>query len=765
MGKINFGQLELDIDEYRNFLLGGKRGGYVYPTRSERVYVATELPPFFEMARIELEKLLSQIRPIGEPVVISDREQILHEFHLVSHGKTGTNKDGLLTGWSGDMPCPTYTKEKKEKKEVELGGIELAMAQAGIMPEDDESRKVIEQLGVRRIDLKSYYCRFVGDLPRQIGHVLLVTGDSALAAEIKDISQQISTEIKEKGNLYDINIYQRLIKLALENGFIPTPLLRAQFYGPMELMPEKLEDKADAIQKFVDKLVSKTMENLREANKESEINKNQIMAEAEALADALKYRKDLLLAHRENGGHFITENRFDLVNRLWYFYDVVSRYFVGVPVLAVTSSGCTDVSPSLWRYFGERGKFVIETPKTKERGRVLVAKIGEYDGRITYLNDPQRIEAIRDLSAERVAEQRKSSLDEKIREPTEGAVIPVELLRFERQQGPSKGVIYVPHSISEKDVFVSREPTFVLGDFGSGKSTGAFDLAVRLNSEGGYVAVFLTANEINRLLHNKLGQDPKQNDEVILKLLSGGVTSLPRSHREEQRFVFVIDAFDEITNYRENILHALRDPGQLREYGKVIVTSRFTGLNEYENPGFVTLHVDPQAVIRNIDRYLALRITDASGNKPDTVRVERFKEFLVRQDEGVRTNYLLVYFLTDIYNRRPQELGDLIGTVSEGEILIKGIELALWDHRLRKDQDMPQVPRSYEGQPQDEAEAKMQEYEAIRRGQLAPWMGLLKSVFSYMTTHNKTTITRPEIEQIVSSKWTLAQYVTELKRG
>ena len=72
---------------------------------------------------------------------------------------------------------------------------------------------------------------------------------------------------------------------------------------------------------------------------------------------------------------------------------------------------------------------------------------------------------------------------------------------------------------------------------------------------------------------------------------------------------------------------------------------------------------------------------------------------------------------------------------------------------------MVQPPRPYVGQPEDEARALMERYEVIRGTYLEPWMEFLQVVASYMTTHDKRTITRPEIEQLVSSGWTLAKQI------
>src|SRR3989338_3305598 len=102
-----------------------------------------------------------------------------------------------------------------------------------------------------------------------------------------------------------------------------------------------------------------------------------------------------------------------------------------------------------------------------------------------------RIKEYKDLSAKAVLEQRKASLDETIREPVQGAIIPVELLRFERKEDPSGRTTYEPHPISVDTVLSSPEPTLWLGNFGQGKSTAAIELTERLNSSSQCIAVFV----------------------------------------------------------------------------------------------------------------------------------------------------------------------------------------------------------------------------------------------------------------------------------
>jgi len=738
VAKAFFGKVELDIGVYKKFLLSTD---YLYPTSSNGVYSASRLVEFFANAQTKLKSLLSKVPLDDKPIDVSLNEEFLHKYTLVGHGKTGLSRDGLITGWSSDMLCEGWVEKINYidfgldlvKRNEIPGGLEQAAEHAD------------------KINLADYHLRFVSDLPRAIHHALLLKKDKDLKKDLEIISSKISNEMKVKGNIFDTQLYRDLTSLATDNGFIPTPFLRAQYYGPLELKLEKLE-KPDK-ENWVNGVVAKAKEQGLDTQKANE--------EANKIADALIARKNLLYFITDDDGNVLTENRMDLVKRIASFYNTVNEVSKGKEVLVVTSSGCFDASSAYFRNFGKPGIIPIAN-EPKVRGNYREVKLGTFNGDNCYLNDPKKIDDIKKSSADVALRQREASLDEGIRNK-EDFIIPVELLRFDKKENGK----YESHKISLDDVIKSAEPTLILGNFGQGKSTAAVELTEKLNSDDKYkkeyVAVLLTARDINDSLHNRLRNCTDSEKYLkILNLLSQGVPSLPKFHREDFKFVFVIDALDEVHNYREDVLHVARVKDQLKEYGQVIITSRFTGFNEYENEGFTTLQLDPQAVIRNIDQYLASRITGPPG-KTDKNHFNIFKEFLMRQDDGVKTNYLLVHFLADLYNRKPDELGNLNGTLSEGEILIKGIQVALWDHKLTKRSDMPQQPQPYNGQPPNEKlEREWKDYDKTRLECLSTWMDFLQRTAAYMTVHNTSTIDREGLEE-VKGGWTIEKYLSKSK--
>jgi len=731
----NFGQVELDIDDYTNFLMGYKRGEYIYPVKTERVYVASELPPFFENAQIELERLLSHLIPVGKPVTISNKEKIMYEFHLIGHGKTGTNKEEKLTGWSGDMLCSTYEKNGKH----ELGGIGLALAQAGIIPDDKISQKIIQETGIKKINLDDYTLCFVSDLPRAIHHALLLIGNDNLTTNLYGISARISQEMVEKGNIFDKSIYHDLIKLAIENGFIPTPLLRAQYYGPMELLHEKLKDKDRG--KFVEQMVNETLENHRSAGKKHEFNLNEVRAEANDLADALIQRKDLLFAHRSKGGRYITEDRFDLLHRLGHFYDtIIKKIGEKNKILVITSSGCIDLSPFYFRYLGHPDRIEVKTPKEKVRGKVVVIKLTEHDNKLHYINDPIYIENILEATDTAITDFRAHSHDEQIKRGN--GIVRAEFFALNKdKEGKDE-----QNAVSLEEILKSNEPILVIGNCGLGKTTFSLYLASRLmpNSDKLYSGLYQDERYIPILVRlrnvsDAVSKEPQQDHRVglIRHAISGGVLELPNISLDEfkkegYKFVFILDGYDELhNNYRDSFSNMVEE---LRKQGNVVVTSRLGIFSEYEhnNRGYKTVNIDHEAIVRNLDDYLNSR------NIPE---IKRFKEFLLNQANEIKKNWLMISLLTKMYTSAPSEI-DLTSTISPQEVLYKGIRHFVWEHGLERD------PSLFQGMTDI---AKKQAKEVY----LAQVMPIIQRIAAYMTVTDQSVISPQEIQLIIDGKWTL----------
>ncbi len=683
MAKALFGQVELDVDAYRDFL-----------SKDTSLFLGEEKIPvssfssLFHQSEKELENLLKQVPAPASPAIITPCEEILNEYLLIGHGKSRLNESGLITGWSNDL-----------------------LSDYGEM-------KAVEQSN--RISLNDFYLRFVSDLPRAMQHALIL----AKSKEREELCSSFNVAQKR---------HAEIVQAVLRQGFIPTPFLRAQYYGPLEHYPERLtEEELESFFERENRLVIES--GFYGPHREDWVRK-----EHEKLADGLRHRKELLFSFKGDYGK-LTETRLDLVERVSKFYEIVNRFSKGKRVLVVTSSGCFDASSAYFRNYVNRGKLTIEN-EPKQRGRELKVKLGRFHGQFCYLNDPEKIEKLKESSAGIAKRQREASLDAGIRSG-EDSVIPVELIGFEKEENGK----YESHKISLEDILKSDVPTLILGNFGQGKSTAAVEITEKLIAEklnpdgkykGRYVPVFLTARDINNGLLNKLRGADSEKDSEIMNLLSQKVPSFPQSLREDYKFVFLIDALDEIHNIKTDVLRVARD--KLKDYGKVIVTSRFVDFNEHENGGFTTLQMDPQSVIRNLDLYLVSRITDASG-KTDWDRFSAFKEFLARQDDSVKSNYLLVHFLTNLYKNEPERLAGG-GTLTEEKILLDGLQFALWDHNSAKRSDM---------------------HCKNKDRSLSSWIGFLQRAAACTYLNEYSAISHEGLEEVLNG-WTIAERLSKRK--
>ncbi len=705
-----------------------------------------------------LEKVLANVKSKG--AALSD--DVYAEFALTGHGETDSNTLVELTGQSGGM--------------LNAQGREFALDQR-------------EELKGKKPDVV-----VSSDLPRAIHHALI---KFATLSEEEQISLEAVGKHIDANKKPDEADYYNLVDLALKHGIIPTPLARAQYYSMLELQPEKFELKDKSNNKYKDKSLDKL------ATKFAELKKSDNLVEPKPAvfeflttflsekADKVRMRELYeLLLKRKHATEYrqskdlpkdeklstseAAENQHSKYlpideNRLLFYYRVDALMSIfknmgdglrGSQVEIVAHSGFVDVA--LW-YFRNKLKnedFHLESrPKGESRGETVSVKV---DDGFKYLNDPSPLKKIRDDSEKACIRQREASLDEGIRKKG-NSIIPVELLGFKKE----KDGHYKSHKVSLDDVLNSDKPALLLGNFGQGRSTAAVELTEKLNSDdkykNKYFAVFLTARDINHGLLNKLGNDSAKNDSEVKKLLSQGVPELPLALRKEYAPVFIIDALDELSSdIRDGVIYGLS--ALLPKSGKVIATSRFTEFDTYENEdkGFNTFHLDPNAVTRNLDAYLAGRIVDEQG-KPDLQRFEKFKEFLMRQDDGVKTNYLLVHFLSNLYNKTPSELGDLNKPLSEGEILIKGIRHALWEHKVPRGA-APKEPSPHGEQSESEVAERKKKYEKDRKDSLDYWMGFLQRAAAYMTINNTRAIDMKGLEEVFNPDWTISKYLSKLKR-
>ena len=648
MSKTRFGQVELSASDYRNFLLGGKKEGYIYPTREDWIHVAHELPPFFESAQHELQSLLP--RDLPSPPTME--EVVTHNFDLVSHGKTRMNFDNQLTGWSGDLPCETVV----DGATIKLGGIDLALMQAGLAPQTPESKTAMPNVG--HIDLSQYDHVFVSDLPRAIGHLLLLTGDPALRKEFDSFSERIYSDIAQHGTVRDIRIYQDMTDLSLAIGFVPTPLLRAPYYGPLELGPERLKSEKE-IPRFVeDKLtmLERDFESAKEAGRipeSSTFDKVYARKEATELAEALLHRKDILYAHKDEEGFYLTEGRLDLVRRLTYFFNTVTKASPDSNILVCTSSSCAEVSPAYFRNRETPGRFEVANPEKKERGKVVHITFGKVDGKDYYFNDPERFAEQREKARQVIQDLRDKSLDEKVRDGT--AILDAPLLGFKKKQGNETGYDTYSESLESG---LSHKQVIIFAHGGYGKSILATKLAEYFLDPGsrspGFAQAFGNLTPVILNCQESFGDlenfdkmpERAHIHETLLK--NNGLTGLPRKVLDDNNFVFILDDYhkvnDDVRPHLEAAIKKLVGDGHY-----VVALSRETqsGVNPPDYPAFKTMKIDDKAIAANKEEYARTRI--------DPDHLSAFLEYVAQYGEDVTGSMQQMSNLVMIF---PHENGD-----------------------------------------------------------------------------------------------------------
>jgi hypothetical protein len=611
----------MDLTKYKEFLFGED---YLPPVGKTH-YLISELQPFFEQARIALDTILSSV---GKPSPVNDIEQIHQEYHLLGHGKTGTNAQRKLTGWSGDMLTWSYNQDGILK----IGGIEQALLQAGIAKSEidslrpdfkeipDNSLGVLSVFHSNRteenkfdiIDINEYSARFVSDLPRAIQHALLLTGDMSLAKELIKLGDQNRTHIEP-------HVYNDLMNLALDYGFIPTPLIRAQYYGPMELGPEKVKAEMDAISCMIEAKHGVALDDLITGH----VN-----------------RKRLLKSITDSDGRFISEMRPDLIKRLTYFYETVQKKIQG-KILAVTSSGCIDVSPAVFRYF-ESNHLDLQNPKNKVRGKVLVAKLGEFNGNQCYLNDSEKLDDIKATARNRISSLRDLSVDAHIRD--------------------GSGIIEIPlvNTTSNSDVRIVKQKKQNL-DFllKSSKSIFDYDAPIIIFGHGGQGKTILSTSIADSILEQKIigyeNMVPVMEDCGELSLdhkdyiwrhgfkdyLIKQYDKLPQSIKESSKLALIFDNYHQLNDcYREEFHSTVR--GLNAEGHKVFLLSRKeeTDLQSATSDGYEAIEINGRELSRKWRSYCEGRI--------DSYDVDDFREYLSAYDNDITDNLLTLFFLTQI---------------------------------------------------------------------------------------------------------------------
>ena len=438
-------------------------------------------------------------------------------------------------------------------------------------------------------------------------------------------------------SFYDANIYQGLNALALEHGIIPTPLLRAQYYGPLELGPTKVKGVP---------------------------------------------RKDLLYAQTNDKSERISESRINLLDRIEGFFSVIEK-LKEERILMVTSSGCLDVIGTYFKYLRDRGKrenLVLENkPKGKKRGKELIAKIGkgktisgdEYTG---WLNDPEYLnDDMRHTRAE-IERIRQSSLDELVRN-REYIAEPEFLEPYHNQRIQTEEDIKSKLRLEEYTSMIAMKGSrhfrfLLLGDAGTGKSQAAASIAEKKLEEGEN-AYIIPLRRLNRLRHQEITR------EKILQELFREYRFLdtPREYFEKNAPLIILEGLDELSSEVEGGKYS-GATHFLREYCPIITTSRIEELKGRQNKDTDFTHQLSKASMLD-DEFLTGYLKEKGYNEDER---KGFTQTLDKIGGGVKSN-IMIYFLSEIYRDGIQEL-------TKASVYERIAEKMLFDHeRTSRDQD------------------------------------------------------------------------------
>ncbi|MDP2749992.1 MAG: hypothetical protein Q8O89_04120 [Nanoarchaeota archaeon] len=638
------------------------------------------------------------------------------------------------------------------------------------------------------------------DLPRTIHHSIAKYFPEKLDDEkLLNLIEKTPSSLEHNFGIMEKETHIGWVRYALDLGIIPTPLLRSQFYGLMELFPEKTIDER------IEKLGKKWKENGKSDDEiKAEINSEKIRLQIieksccdlqmkrfeqlgeknpkkklDEIMNALVMKSSIYYCMEGKDWQPITEVKTYMDIRVKSFMSLfldkklLYELVFGKRIQIVTHSGTID---NLYSFFGEYDSpgqvRIIKREKLPSRGESFLVRMDAPNGKIRafrYLNDPAIIQSIISQTEKEISTLRENFPDEKVRKGT--GIVKTEFYTLRKDESNKD----IKKSCALEELLNDNSPSLVLANCGLGKTTCCLDLASRLMPENSiknlvseeYIPVFIRLRETKSIfdqeIKNKTG---KSEYETLMAILTGGVSHLAEKKIETYRnngknFVFILDGFDELHHSLKPIHIFDSLVSDMSKLGKVIITSRYESFSEYESGnlgkgGVKTYNIDPASIIKNLDSYLSERFENKAA-------VGKLSEFIKNQSSDVKNNWLMVYFITEIYKENPGSV-DTNSQVSPAEIMQKGIELFVWEHARRRNPSLFSYPPKTPSESDLEyKENRLVFFNEIKNGYLEEIMPKLQKIAAYMTVNDKTIISHDETLDILKGRWSLKDELEKRK--
>ncbi len=553
--------LKSEIKKYKNFI---KNAPKFQELENPSAKIREELFEFY-VGSVQLFRNILTIRDIP---VVEMPKGIDALYNIIGHGETDWNdkdENKRLTGNLG----PGLNKD----------GVKLAIDQY------DPNRKILT---------------LSSDIPRALHHAIL-RQDKTKKEDLETILGNIDSE----QGVISKEVYEKLIDIAFEVNVYPTPLLRAQYFGPMEGF-NRIKDT-----------------HLIEESKVRRKLNNVIVEDNDELSESYVH-------FMERGFAFLRmfANETGII--------IPSADFV-------THSGFLDIARAYFRYLNsieeeESGEIRLERTKDKgKRGEIWVFKLNK---NLDFLNDSL---GAKYKALEKADEWRKRSLDDKIREEDTG-IVKTPLKAFKKKDNLNEHESY---KTDIKEALDSQLPIIIFGHGGQGKTILATETTKKLIKQelgeeySKYIPVLINCDNLSRSI---IQSDKESTPENIAKLMKKDVEKIFPYVDEGEKFLFLIDDYHKLTDYYNFVKKAI---DILKEDKKClpIIFSRLEKMDIHPpvNEGYLTMQIDRDSIPNTIDDFMQDRM--------DEDKYSEFKEYVSQYDESITGNFITLYALTRIFDK------------------------------------------------------------------------------------------------------------------